>query len=154
MYSWTRPREGIFDYQPWLLGPEMTPVEVTAGQRHGKSLIASLPGVDSPEQARTLMRQTIAVRRDQLPPAEEGSYYWADLIGLDVVTTGGEALGAIARMMETGAHDVMVVRGGPDGRERLIPFVIDRFVKRVDLAGNRLEVDWDADWDADWDPGG
>ncbi len=142
VFSYTDPREAIFDYQPWLVGPEQKEVTAGEGRRHGKTLVVSLPGVDSPEQAREWMQAEIAVRREQLPEVD-GSFYWADLVGLDVVTTGGQPLGQVAKMLETGANDVMVVRGGPDGRERLVPFVMGRFVTRVDLEAGRMEVDWD-----------
>ena len=46
-------------------------------------------------------------------------------------------------MMETGANDVMVLRGD---RERLIPFVMDNVVRLVDLANKRVVVDWKPDY--------
>ncbi|KAA9131894.1 ribosome maturation factor RimM [Marinihelvus fidelis] len=143
IFSFTDPREAIFEYQPWLLGSEMKAVEVTGGRRQGKTLIASLPGVETPEQAREFLQAEIAVARAQLPEAGDDSYYWADLVGLEVLTTAGVPLGRIARMVATGANDVMVVRGEPDGRERLVPFVVGHFVTRVDLAAGVLEVEWD-----------
>jgi 16S rRNA processing protein RimM len=49
-------------------------------------------------------------------------------------------------MLETGAHDVMVVKSEQEGEpERLIPFVKDRFVISVDLDQKRVDVDWE--WD-------
>jgi 16S rRNA processing protein RimM len=45
--------------------------------------------------------------------------------------------------METGANDVMVIQGD---RERLVPFVIGRYVRSVDLDGGWLEVDWDPEF--------
>ena len=60
----------------------------------------------------------IAVERSRLPNVEDGEFYWTDLVGLRFATTGGVRLGEVERMMETGANDVMVVRGDI---ERLIP---------------------------------
>jgi len=143
VHSWTDPREAILDYQPWLLGEERTPVRVRAGRRSGKSVIAALPGVEDRDQALALVRKEIAVQRSQLPGLAEGKYYWADLEGLEVATTGGRKLGRIARMLETGTHDVMIVEGD---RQMLIPFVPGRYVKRVDLDARCVEVDWDPDF--------
>ena len=42
-------------------------------------------------------------------------------------------------MLETGADDVMVLKGE---RERLIPFVLDQIVREVDLDNQRMVVDW------------
>jgi 16S rRNA processing protein RimM len=45
--------------------------------------------------------------------------------------------------METGANDVLVIRGE---REHLVPFVQGQYVKRVDLEAGVIEVDWDPDF--------
>lgn len=139
VHSWTEPREAILDYRPWLLGDECRAVTALEGGRHGKTVIAALPGVEDRDQALALVRQKIAVRRSQLPPPPPGVYYWADLQGLEVVTTEGLALGRVARMLETGANDVMVLE---DGQERLVPFVVGQTVTRVDLDAGLIEVDW------------
>lgn len=143
VHSWTSPMEAIFEYQPWLLGEDRKPVEIVDGRKQGKGLAALLPGFDDREQAMTLVGQQIFVGRDQLPPAEEGNYYWSDLEGLEVHTMDGKVLGRVDRMMETGANDVMVIRGD---RERLVPFIQGQYVKRVDLDAGLIEVDWDPDF--------
>ncbi|MBT8061372.1 MAG: ribosome maturation factor RimM [Gammaproteobacteria bacterium] len=143
IHSWTNPREAIIDYQPWLLGEKMAPVRVLDGRLQGKTVVAALEGVCDPEQAAGLRGQEIKVQRKQLPDPRPGSWYWADLVGLDVVTAGGERLGEVKEMMETGAHDVMVVKGE---RQRLIPFVPERFVLKVDIEQGQVVVDWQADY--------
>ena len=45
--------------------------------------------------------------------------------------------------METGANDVLVVKGE---RERLIPYVRDVVVKSVDLKQGVILVDWDPEF--------
>jgi 16S rRNA processing protein RimM len=78
-----------------------------------------------------------------MPASDDGRWYWMDLIGLQVVTTGGVALGQVSGLLETGANDVLVVQGD---RERLVPFVMDQYVKRVDLDAAVIEVDWDPEF--------
>ena len=95
------------------------------------------------EQAIALVGQQIFVGRDQLPPTEEGEYYWFDLEGLEVHTTNGEVLGQVDRMMETGANDVLVIHGD---RERLVPYIQGQYVKSVDLEAGQIVVDWDPDF--------
>ncbi len=143
IHSWTEPREAILEYQPWLLEGEDAPVRYRAGKRHGKAVIVALPGVDDCDQARRLVGREIAVRREQLPEPARGHYYWSDLVGLEVVTLGGQRLGRVERLLETGANDVLVVRGE---RERLIPFVPGAQVRRVDLEAGVVEVDWDPEF--------
>ena len=56
------------------------------------------------------------------------------------MTTAGEALGTVDHLIETGANDVLVVRGD---RERLIPFTPGHAVVEVDMERRRLTVAWD-----------
>ncbi len=143
VHSWTRPMEAILDYQPWLLGEDKRPVKIIDGRKQGKGLAALLPGYDDREQAATLVGLQIFVGRDQLPATAKDEYYWSDLEGLDVHTTKGEVLGRVERLMETGANDVLVIRGE---REHLVPFIQGQYVTRVDLEGGLIEVDWDPEF--------
>jgi 16S rRNA processing protein RimM len=143
IHSWTRPMEAILQYQPWLLGEEKKPVKIVDGRIQGKGLAALLPGFNDREQAATLVGLQIFVRRNQLPATAAGEYYWSDLEGLEVKTTGGELLGRVERLMETGANDVLVIRGD---RDHLVPFIQGQYVKRVDLEAGLIEVDWDPEF--------
>lgn len=116
---------------------------VIAGGQHGKSIIAKLDGIDTREQAAGLVGQEIFIERAELPELPENQYYWVDLVGLQVFTMEGDSLGVVDSLLETGAHDVLVVGGE---RERLIPFVPDTFVKSVDMAKGRILVAWDPDF--------
>ena len=141
--SETRPRENLLDYTPWYLGEEQRPCRVLEVRTQGKHLVARIEGIDSREQAAALTHGVIRVDRAVLPPAAEDEYYWADLEGLAVVAEDGTSLGTVDGLMETGANDVLVVRGE---RERLIPFIQGSVVREVSLAEGRITVDWDPDF--------
>ena len=148
MFSYTEPREAVLQYKGLLLGRNGTwqSVKVAEGQRHGKSVILRLEGFDDRDQAATLIGTEIGANRSELPEAEDGHYYWLDLIGLRVVHRDGTELGTIKDMLETGAHDVMVLTSEQEGeQERLIPFVKDKVVINVDLHEKQVNVDWE--WD-------
>jgi 16S rRNA processing protein RimM len=52
----------------------------------------------------------------------------------------------VTRVFETGANDVLVVEGREaNERERLLPFIAP-VIRRVDVAGGTIIVDWDADY--------
>ena len=142
IHSYTEPRESIVDFKRWILsGPDLEgPVEVETGKRQGRTVVAKLRGIDDRDQARALIGADIAVERSELPPCGPGEYYWADLEGLDVRTLADEELGRVDFLFGTGEHDVMVVAGD---RERLIPFVLDKIVRTVDLDEGVIVVDWD-----------
>lgn len=145
IFSYTEPKENILDYSPWLLCKDNTAKEfkVLAGKAQGKAVVACLEGVNDRDAAAKLQGADIEIFYSQLPQAEQGSYYWADLIGLKVITTQGVALGEVDHLMETGANDVLVVKGE---RERLIPFLQPQTVTRVDLDAGLLIVDWDPEF--------
>jgi 16S rRNA processing protein RimM len=111
---------------------------------HGKGVVAKLKGCDDRDAAAALMGMNIAIRREQLPAATEGEYYWADLVGLAVSNLEGVSLGVVEQLLETGANDVLVVVQGDV--ERLLPFVQGQFVKEVDLTNRRIIVDWDPEF--------
>jgi 16S rRNA processing protein RimM len=114
--------------------------QLAAGSRHGKGVIARLADCENRDQAQALIGYEIGIRRDQLPATAPGEYYWRDLQGLKVISVKGELLGTVDHLIETGANDVLVVKGE---RERLIPFVVDQVIVNVDLDEREIHVDWD-----------
>ena len=142
--SFTEPREGICAYQPWLMEQRGVTTErrLASGRRHGNGVVVTFDGVTDRDQALALRGATIAVRRAQLPPPAAGQHYWFDLEGLRVETMDGVALGEVSHLLETGANDVLVVRGD---RERLLPYV-PAVVREVDLAAGSIRVDWDPEF--------
>jgi len=145
VFSYARPITNILNYSPWQLyqhGQWQT-VSLSEGQAHGKGIIVRLDSISNRDEAARLVGSEIAVNREQLPPTPKGEYYWADLIGLTVVNREDITLGQVDHLLETGANDVLVVKGE---RERLIPFLPEQVVVDVDLAQSVLRVDWDEDF--------
>ena len=145
VHSYTASPGSILKYLPWTLEikGKKTSVELDEGLLQSAVVVAKLKGYDDRTQAEALKNSRILVPRSVLPALVDGSFYWDDLVGLSVSTCGGYSLGRVSRLMETGANDVMVVIGD---RERLIPFVVDAYVKQVDLDAGRITVDWDPDF--------
>ena len=150
IYSSTEQAESIFDYQPWFLKikGEWHPTELENWRHHNHEIIVKLKGVDDREAAQILANVEIGVDLSVFPELEEGDYYWHDLIGCSVVILEGYTMGTVTEMMETGSNDVLVVKANTKDafgkQERLIPFLYEQVVKRVDLTTKTIEVDWDA----------
>ena len=117
IYSSTEQAESIFEYQPWFLKikGEWQPTELENWRHHNHEIIVKLKGVDDREVAQILE---------------------------------GYTMGTVTEMMETGSNDVLVVKANTkdafEKQERLIPFLYEQVVKRVDLTTKTIEVDWDA----------
>jgi len=136
--------DGLLSYPRWWLArdEDWQEYKVLEGRAQGANLVARLEGCDDRDQAMTLRGLHVAVPRSQLPPPEDGEYYWCDLIGLQVENVQGEKLGEVEEVLATGANDVLVVRGE---RERLIPFIAP-VVVGVEFQNARVLVDWEADF--------
>jgi len=108
-----------------LKGPDgrMETFEVSASIVHGKKLIVSFKEYENINQVLHLVGREIYTTREQMPELSEGEFYWSDLLGLKVVTDGGESLGVVVDIIVTGSNDVYVVKDGK--REYLIPALAD-----------------------------
>lgn len=110
-------------------------------------MIIKVKGIDDRDAAAQLTNCEILVDSTQLPTLEDGDYYWKDLIGCQVVNVDGYGMGKVIDMMETGSNDVLVVKANLKdafgAKERLIPFLYEQVIRKVDLATGTIEVDWD-----------
>ena len=145
VFSHTSPRENILSYSPWYLlrADRWERHELKTGRTQGKGVVAQLEDCADREQAAELLQADIAIRRDLLPAPGPDEYYWADLEGLKVQTTEGVDLGILDHLLETGANDVVVVKGE---RELLIPFLQPDVIRSIDLEAGLMIVDWDPDY--------
>jgi 16S rRNA processing protein RimM len=179
--SHTQPVENILQYTPWWLKTRhgVKQVEVDESQQRSQGLAVHIVGLDDRDEAAALFGVKIAIERDQLPSLEAGEYYWDQLIGLTVISDfeGRQYhLGRVTGLLETGANDVLVVRGAADtvaiegqakekpateepaqvepgsgaaiadDRERLIPYLPGQVVTQIDLDQGIMRVDWDPDF--------
>jgi 16S rRNA processing protein RimM len=127
-------------------------LSITLAKDHGDGLVASAREIADRNAAEALKGARIFVSRASFPTADDGEFYWIDLIGLTVVNRDGDALGTVAELFDTGAHSVMRVTqdttdaaGQPHSVERLIPFV-SAYIDTVDLPGRRIVADWGLDY--------
>jgi 16S rRNA processing protein RimM len=146
VHAFTEYLDSLLDYNTWYVGNEQAwrPLEVLEANVHGgKVLIAKLQGIVDRTAAEKCKGLLIAVPRDSLPEQPEGEYYWSDLVGLSVENLQGEAFGTVDSLLETGANDVLVVKG--EGGETLMPFIAS-VIQQVDLKNKKILVDWQADY--------
>lgn len=148
VFSFTEPRANILEYSPLFLSRrgEWIEIKVSAGHAQGKGVVMGIANVTDRDQVQPLIGSELAIKKEQLEPADEDEFYWADLQGLTVINLEDETLGQVDHLLETGANDVLVVKAKGDNTERLIPFVMDDIVKLVDLDKQVIQVDWGKDY--------
>lgn len=93
-------------------------------------VIVKFQGIDSIDDVEPYVKCSLLVTRENAVPLEEGEYFIADLIGLDVVTDEGAHFGTLKDVLQTGANDVYVV--DHNGAEVLLP-VTRECVLDIDL---------------------
>ncbi len=142
----TESPEGLGQFRSWWVMRDAAWREMALEgfEVHAKGPVALFAGCRDREAAERLRGADVAVPRAWLGDAGEGTLYWVDLVGLEVVDEDGGALGTVEGLFETGPTSVLVVKGA---RERMIPFV-DDYVMSVDRDARRIVVRWKPDYDA------
>ena len=137
--------DSLLDYPEWLLSKNGKTLNVVleAGKLVGDELQVKFEGIDDRDQAFALRGYTVEIPRDEFSPAGEDEYYWTDLVGMTVVNKEGITLGTVKNLMETGAHDILVVAKA-EGKT-LIPFV-SQFIDGVDRENRTITADWGSDY--------
>ena len=106
--------------------------------KRGPTVVLKLAGIDTVDGAATLRRLSVFARQEDLPPLADDEFFLHDLIGLDVMTDQGEAVGMITDVLEMPANNVYVV-ARPGRADALIP-AVPAFIDEVDVEGGRLVV--------------
>ena len=149
VFSYTDNAESIFDYSPWYLNQKGKWVEykVESWKRHGQGYVCKLAGLDVREDAQLMTNFEIAIDPASLPELSEDEFYWRELFGMQVFTTKGYDLGEVTDLLETGSNDVLVIKANRKDafgqKERLVPYLEEQVIKKVDREARRIEVDWD-----------
>ena len=131
---------------PWADSPDFlcqfstlyidgAPRRILSSRVHKGSVIAKLDGVDTVEGAMLLRDKTVQLHRAdaRLP---EGTFFLADIIGLNVVDEQGRGLGTLKEVLSPSVQQVYVIEGE---REFLIP-AVPEFVLETNIEGGYLKV--------------
>ena len=131
--------EDIASYGPLISedGTERT-VKITRTVKGG--FAARLSGIRFKGEADALRGTRLYAPRDRLPSLPDDEYYHADLIGLDVIDTGGLRLGRITAVHDHGAGDLLEISGPGIKGSVMLPFTKDA-VPTVDLSAGRVIAD-------------
>ncbi len=105
---------------------------------HGRTALMALNGVTDRRQAQALVGAEVFIEKARLPEPEPGTYYWFDLIGMEVYSTGENYLGRLTAVIPTGSNDVYVVKDGE--KEVLVP-ALESVVCNIDCQRRRMVVD-------------
>jgi len=139
IHAYTEPPENIAAYGPLTDASGTRAFAIECPHVTAKGVLARISGVRDRSAAQALKGVNLYVVRARLPPAKEGEFYHADLIGLTAVNAEGKRIGEVVAVQNYGAGDLLEVRLTGWGRTELIPFS-DAFVPEVDLTAKRAVV--------------
>ena len=132
--------EAIADYSPLTTEDGKHSYAITITRSIKGALAAKVEGITNKEQADDLKGIRLFASRDQLPALPDDEFYYADLIGLTVLDTGGTVLGKVHAVQNHGASDLLEVMPQAGGNTILLPFTRE-VVPTVDLSAGRIIVD-------------
>lgn len=133
---------GELKIQPWCDEPELydeleyiyiggKKYNIIKNRLHKNCEIVAVEGIDNINDAELLKNKIVTVEREVLGELPEGTYYVADLMGLEVKTVDGVVLGNIDDVIKTGSNDVYQV--ARKGKKPILIPVIDEAVNEVNI---------------------
>jgi len=128
----------IADYAPLTTQDGARSFTIKLTKSLNGAFAARLSGIPTREAAEALKGTQLFAPRERLPALPDDEFYHSDLVGLDVVDTGGASLGKVAVVHNHGAGDILEIRS-PKGLQ-LVPFT-RACVPTVDLTARRVVVD-------------
>jgi 16S rRNA processing protein RimM len=145
VYSFAEKLESLLNYKKLFFSKDQRKwqeIEVGEIKLHGKTIIANFSDILNRSHAQEYKGYLIGVLKESLPKLNKNQYYWNDLIGFEVLNLKNYSFGLVETFIETGANDVIVVRGEKD---RLIPYT-QKTIIEVDIVKDKIVVDWDEDF--------
>ena len=118
---------------------EMQEVEIEEVSYQKHMVLLKLKGIDNLTEAEKYKGLFLKIDRKNAKKLEEGTYFIADLLGLEVYTDEGELLGKVDDIFNAGANDVYVVKEEITGKQILLPG-IKEVLKDIDLENEKIIV--------------
>ena len=140
LWSFTQEPGAVANYGPLESEDGKRRFEIETLRPAKDHFVARLKGVGDRDAAEALRNLDLFVPRERLPPIEEAdTFYHADLIGLDAVTSDGAPFGTVTALHNFGAGDVIEIAPAGGGAPLLLPFD-ETTVPTIDLAAKQIVV--------------
>lgn len=140
VYPFTDDMYRFDDLNSFYLGKDLETVwNVERVRYKGNMVIMKIKNIDTVEMAEKLKNKFMYVSREESKDLEEGEFFIADMIGIDVLTVEGKHVGTLKEVLQYAANDVYVIKG-EDDKEILIPAVM-KFVPTIDIQERKMIID-------------
>ncbi len=154
--DWSESIGGILNYDSWHIGQlpnDLQPIALTEKRLSSHQVLVRFEACVCREDAQKYLKKYIFIHESCLPALSNDDYYWHQIVNMKVFSMNSSAspilLGRVHSIIETGSHDVLVVRptlDSLDDKERLIPWVDKNVIDSVDKINRCIQVFWDPDF--------
>lgn len=142
--------KGEVKVQPWCDGPDYfcrfkrlyskdgsQQYVIERSREQGNMVLVKIKGVDTVEAAQSMRGKILFMdRKDAKLP--KGSYFIADLIGLNIEDESGKSYGVLNDVLKTGANDVYEIKS-ENGKMYYIP-AIPSVILSTDIEGGKMII--------------
>ncbi len=128
--------ELLCEFDRLFIGKDKSELYIERSRTAKNMVIAKIEGVDTVEAAEKYRNKVLFMHRDDLE-LDEDTYFIQDLIDMEVQDAdSGFVYGKITDVLQNGANDVYVIKGG---REYLVPAIPDVVIS-TDIDSNIMQI--------------
>ena len=120
------------------LPDDPTTLRIEASRAYRRGFLVRFAGVYDRIGSAGLLDRYVMRPMDELEELEEGETFYHDLLGMEVVTVGGDHVGEVVEIYELKPADLLEVRGSE--KTFMIPY-IGMMIRSVSVADNRIVLD-------------
>jgi len=148
--SFCSPKENILNYIDDIFIDNENKLSIEYIKKNSSKFLAKLKNIDSVDEIKEYTNIKLYISSENLPELKSEEVYWHDLKGMIVIGLNkNEILGEVKELNNFGANDCLIVKPIPDSvdeKERLIPFIKEKFIDSVDKKERVLKVYWQSDY--------
>lgn len=140
MEVWTDFPERIKKGKEIFIGEKKEKQIVRSFKQVNHGFLIAFEGYEIPEDIRLLLKKKVYISTKQLPRLEENTYYYHQVIGMDVFSVDEVRLGKIVEIISTGSNDVYVIKGEDQNRPEILIPAISSVIVKVDLDDKKMII--------------
>ena len=148
--SFCSPKENILNYIDDIFIDNENKLSIEYIKKSNSKFLAKLKNIDSVDEIKEYTNIKLYISSENLPELKSEEVYWHDLKGMIVIGLNkNEILGEVKELNNFGANDYLIVKPSPDSvdeKERLIPFIKEKFIDSIDKKERVLKVYWQSDY--------
>ena len=146
--SYCSPKENILEYSNFYIqNNSIHNFQIEYIKKLSSKFCAKILDINDVDEIKKFTNLKIYINKEDLPGLDKNEAYWFELINMEVVDiSSGDFLGRVSSLSNFGAQDCLEINPtklSVDNNQRLIPFIKDKFINKIDRDQNIIYVNWD-----------